>query len=233
MASGLDASIVKSFWDCFESRCLTVIGDAYQSINKQRQIDISWDEENISANIYHHIDENVKAIEWNIFVSDECRQYTEKILENKKKAKNSARIDLKMVTNWNKQRVRYFVEAKNLIESDTRKAGRKTVVRAKKWHKRYIETGINHYLDGHYPPNGCLLGYVLQGDPSRIVRLINALLREKSRLNEILIKTDSGFESIDCMYLSRHEISGEARIIKHLMLKFGNFSISPFSAKGA
>ncbi|MFA7173824.1 MAG: hypothetical protein WC340_10485 [Kiritimatiellia bacterium] len=42
MASGLNAPIVKDFHACFESRCLTVIGDAYHSINKLRKIDINY-----------------------------------------------------------------------------------------------------------------------------------------------------------------------------------------------
>lgn len=221
MASELKAFIVKDFCSCFENQCLFLLGDAYRAINMSRKIDINWDEENISANIVDHIEHNVKAIEWNIYIADECRQYTEEILANKKKAKNSSRIDLKMTTNWNRERIRYYAEAKNLIECDTTKSCRKTKISARKWHKRYVETGIDHYLDGHYPSNGCLLGYVLQGDPCKIAQLINVQLNDKSRAGESLVEAEFLVEGIKSTYTSCHSINKSDLTIKHLFLKFG------------
>lgn len=221
MASELKAVIVKDFHDCFETRCLLLIGDAYRATNMSRKIDINWDEENISANIIDHIEHSVKAIDWNINIADECRQYTEEILANKRKAKNSSRIDLKMSTNWNQQRIQYYAEAKNLVECDAIKSGRKTKVSARKWHKRYVETGIDHYLDGHYPLNGCLLGYVLQGDSCRIAQQINVQLHDKLRSSECMVKADCVVGNIDYMYTSCHEISDRLVFLKHLLLKFG------------
>ena len=221
MASGFKISLVQDFRASFEHNCLVLIGEAYQGLRISRSIDINWDEENISANVVHHIYESIKAIDWNISIDDECQQYTEEVLSNKKKAKNSSRIDLKMSTNWNRQRVCYFAEAKNLIECDTVKSGRKTKVSAKRWHKRYVATGIDHYLDGHYPSNGCLLGYVLQGDPCEIAQLINLQLNDKSRVGESLTKAGFSVSGIKSIYTSSHTTKKSDLMIKHLFLKFG------------
>ena len=74
------------------------------------------------------------------------------ILNNKKSAKSASRIDLKLSTNWidATKRVCYFVEAKNLIENNCAKQGRKSKLSAKKIQERYISTGIDHFISGEW-----------------------------------------------------------------------------------
>lgn len=137
MAGFLNNDIICDFENSFRTNCLILIGEAYKWLKDTKNITVDWNEETISANILTHIDENEKAIAWNINVSDECRQYHQAILNNKKSAKSASRIDLKLSTNWidATKRVCYFVEAKNLIENNCAKQGRKSKLSAKKYKK--------------------------------------------------------------------------------------------------
>ena len=190
MAGFLNNDIICGFENSFRTNCLILIGEAYKWLKDAKNITVDWNEETISANIFTHIDENKKAIAWNINVSDECRMYHQAILNNKKSAKSAFRIDLKLSTNWIEatKRIGYFVEAKNLIENNCAKQGRKTKLSAKKIQERYISTGINHFISGEYPSNGCMLGYVIEGTPTRIVENINEILLQATRSDETLKK---------------------------------------------
>ncbi|MEG2403099.1 MAG: hypothetical protein RSA66_10140 [Muribaculaceae bacterium] len=206
MAGLLDDNIISDFEKSFRTNCLILIGEAYKWLNDRKIVSVDWSEETISANILTHIEESEKAVILNINISDECRGYNQDILNNKKSAKSAPRIDLKLTTNWSdaKKRVTYFVEAKNLIEIDCIKQGRTSKLNANKIHKRYISTGIDHFVSEYYPANGCMLGYVLEGTPNGIVERLNVLLRNSSRGTEILERVDQDIPYIKDIYSSCH-----------------------------
>lgn len=219
MIGVLDTEIVNGFQYAFEQNCLSLFADAYVHINRTLKITTDWEEENISANFFDYIDKSKVAIGLNINISDEYRLYYRKILSGKISAKSAARIDFRLTTNWTQgtKRLEYFVEAKNLIESDCFKKGRTTKLNAKKSQKRYIETGINHFISKKYPQNGCLVGYVLQGDPDKIVQKINIYLRLYNRNAEQLNNADSQIPNLPYSYISSHDIGFQ---IKHFFLAF-------------
>lgn len=168
---------------------------------------------------FTHIYENEKAIAWNINVSDECRLYHQAILNNKIRARSAFRIDLKLSTNWIKatKRVCYFVEAKNLIENNCTKQGRKSKLSAKKIQERYISTGIDHFILGDYPANGCMLGYIIEGTTTRIVENINEILFQKTRSNETLKKKELDIPYLEEAYISVHL---NDYVLHHYFLQF-------------
>jgi hypothetical protein len=215
----LDTDIIASFQEAFEHNCLSLFGDAYLHISKTMNITIDWEEENISANFLNYIDHSERAIGLNINISDEHRLYNASILSGSIKAKSASRIDFKLTTNWtqNLKRLDYFIEAKNLIEFDCPKRGRKTKLIAKENHKRYIETGINNFITKTYPQNGCLTGYVLQGDIGRIVKKINVYLNYLKRDSEQLVNIKSNIPSLPYFYISSH---ASGLILKHFFLDF-------------
>ena len=65
------------------------------------------------------------------------------------------------------------MEAKNLKEKDS------------DLKRRYIDTGINSFVSKRYE-NGCLLGYVLEGDLDKTVAGVNKLLKKDDRGSESL-----------------------------------------------
>lgn len=211
--------IASDFENSFRNNCLILIGEAYEWLTHKKHITIDWNEETISANIFTHIDENEKAIEWNINVSDECRLYNQAILNNKKSAKSAPRIDLKLSTNWieRTKRVCYFVEAKKIIENDCSKLGQKTKLNAKKMQKRYVSTGIDLFISGEYPSNGCMLGYILEGATTRIVEKINEILIQATRSREILKKEKLNIPYIEETYISEHLSD---YVLHHYFLQF-------------
>jgi hypothetical protein len=218
MPGKLKTSIVQDFENSFILNCLTLFGEAFVFIKENQNITIDWEEENISANFFDHIDKSEQAIALNINIADEHRLYYNSILTGKKPAKTASRIDFRLSTNWIEQRKRFefFIEAKNLIETDSFKTGRKTKVSAQKLHERYIETGIDKFVSGKYPNKGCLVGYVLQGIPDNIVLMINSCLENRSRSEERLVKMADKIPHIDYSFRSFHERFE----LRHYLLQF-------------
>lgn len=169
----------------FEQRCIELLEWACETLKLEKRINADWGEENITANLYVLIHNSQRSIEYDIHPECEHPFFSPDILDNKKKAKSATKIDLAFQHNWSGQRFMFYVEAKNLIENDVRKTGRKTKTRAAKVIERYIVKGIDHYLNQHYPL-GCLLGYVFNGTVSGVVNAINARLDNKNRSSESL-----------------------------------------------
>lgn len=213
MIGSLSSDIISQFQDSFETNCLSLFGEAYVHINNTLDVSVDWEEENISANIFNYINNCERAIGLNINISDEHRLYYQDILSGQVTAKSASRIDFRLTTNWTqeKRRCEFFIEAKNLIESDCVKKGRKTKLKAKQNHERYINTGIDNFISDKYPRKGCLIGYVLQGNPDNIVLKINSILDKSNRNEETLLKQICQIENLSSYYISNH--------VNHLRLR--------------
>lgn len=213
----LDVSIVNLFKQGFEWKCINLLIDAYTYVNSSNNINIDCEEEYISAVLFDYIDYCQQAINWKIDITPEYRLYKDDVLKKVKSAKAASRIDFRLCGWSNNSKLTYFVEAKNLIEIDSYKSNRKSKIPATKLHIRYIETGIDNYLSGQYPSNGCLVGYVLQGKTENIVSMLNTCLCNLNRKPEILQL--QSFEQINFKpyYISSHN---NASSIKHLMFDF-------------
>jgi hypothetical protein len=215
----LNDAIIGTFNCEFEYRCMSLLVESYFYVKLQYRIDIGCEEEYISAILFDYIDKCPQASQWNIDIVPEYRLYKNEVLKKKKSAKTAPRIDLRFC-GWSYDRkLTYFIEAKNLIETNTakNKKERKSKISAKHLHKRYIETGINNYLSGHYPSNGCLSGYILQGKTENIIDCINQHLQNCSREQEILIRQSFELPNFDSSYRSKHKNN---ITIKHLMFDF-------------
>ena len=207
MNGSINPIYVNNTLQILEYRCFTLLIEGYNVVKSTKNITIDWNEEDISKELILSLQTNKNRKDWNIRVEAEHRLYKNDGVP----ANKSPRIDfcfsaLSVATEWE-----FFAEAKNLIENDSSKTGRKTKISATSLHKRYIETGINNYVSGKYPSNGCLLGYTLQGTITNIIVSINELLSNNKRQSEQLHFDNS----IDC-YISKHnELS-----LKHLMFDF-------------
>lgn len=181
----IDASLVSRIKPLFEQRCVAVLKWAAITLKSSKAITVDWGEENITANIYELIRNSQDAHDQNIIPEYDYPVFNQDILNNKKNAKTTPRIDLVFQHNWNGQHNSFYVEAKNLIEKDVLKTGRKRKTKASTLLNRYIKTGIDHYVDAYYPP-GCMLGYVLNGTIAGVVDALNEILNKKGRSTEIL-----------------------------------------------
>ncbi|ATR92357.1 hypothetical protein [Porphyromonas gingivalis] len=197
-----------------ERRCLTLLCDGYCVVKSKGSISIDKEEEDISKELLLSINANIKRMEWQIDIIPEYRLYKNDGIA----AKSAARIDFRF-SGWSTNQWEYFAEAKNLIEIDSFKAGRKTKISANKLHRRYIETGIDNYLSSKYPQNGCLIGYILQGKTENIVSMLNICLCALNRKTELLQSKDLEFADFISCYVSSHE---KFLSMKHLMFDFAN-----------
>lgn len=181
----IDPVLVAQVRSAFEQTCIELLEWACQTLKSNKKVDTDWGEENINANIYTYIKDSQKSIDADIHVESEHPFYNQDILDNKKKARKAPRIDMVFQHNWSSKRFVFYVEAKNLVEHNHTKTGRKRAVKANTIQKRYIETGVDHFLKEHYP-KGCILGYVLNGTIYGVVNALNSILVKAGRNCELL-----------------------------------------------
>lgn len=184
---------------------------------KTSHYELKWEEEQLSAHLISHMENLSETSHYRMDIIPEPRLYDQAVIEGNKPPKKSPRADIRicMWSTWGTpDRFEYIVEAKNLSEQDwTKESGSKVIAKAQK--KRYIETGIDHFIQGHYP-KGCLAAYVVQGNPDRIVTDINKILEAQSpsRKKEILQDKKDIYSYPHC-YKSEHSIG----ILQHFILK--------------
>jgi hypothetical protein len=193
-------------------------GEAFAFIKVNKTVTIDWEEENISALFFDYIDKSERAINLHINIFSEYRLLNDSILSQEQSAKSASRIDFRFTKDWTNQlkRIEFFIEAKNLIENDCLKANRKTNLSASYLTKRYIETGIDNFVSGKYPPKGCLVGYVLNGMPLNIVQKINSNLECRNREEEKLYQIGTNILALEHIFCSTH---GTFQL-RHHLLKF-------------
>ncbi|GHV10074.1 hypothetical protein FACS1894162_2470 [Bacteroidia bacterium] len=214
MSDNFNSIFVNSTLQILEKRCLTLLSEGYFILKSEGNISVDWDENDISKKLIMSLKGNMKRMSWKIDIVPEYLLYNDDNLPAKEAPRIDFRFSCWMPTEW-----AYFAEAKILIETDAVKTGRKTKISAKRLHKRYVETGIDNYVSGKYPSNGCLIGYILQGQKENIINSLNKCLSNYKRNSEILQEQSFGLQDFNACYLSTHK---DFFLIKHLMFDFAN-----------
>lgn len=111
----------------------------------------------------------------------------------------------------------YFAEAKNLSENDWVKPSG-AQVRASYYLDRYIKTGIENYLTGRYP-EGCLVGYIVNGCTSPVVAGLNNLILSKGLNPRIGQLAQAQAASWSAHYHSDNLLQTDVFPIIHLLLQ--------------
>ncbi|TLP81855.1 hypothetical protein [Maribacter sp. ACAM166] len=199
---GLNKVIVACFKRGFEEKCFQLITESYVSAMEAKVIKLNWDENDITSELHEHIKENPLRLEWSIVTNVEQHLPKDDIKKEKGFAAKLPRIDLRLVTINSSLEYEYHMEAKNLKEKDS---GLK---------RRYIDTGIDNFVSNKYD-NGCLLGYVLDGELDKTVDGVNKLLKKDERgLEYLKFRT---YDLHDKYYESVHPNNLQ---IKHFMFDF-------------
>lgn len=214
MSGTFKSEYINSTLQILERRCLTLLSEGYYATKSNGNISIDWEEEDISKELLLSLSANKKRQEWQIDIIPEYRVYKNDGIA----AKSASRIDFRF-SGWTINQWEYFAEAKNLIEDDSSKIGRKTKISATALHKRYVETGIDGYVLEKYPSNGCLIGYILQGTTQTIVSFINNYLCISGRTSEILEPQCFDLDRLKSCYISKHN---NTLAIKHLMMDYAS-----------
>ena len=206
MAGILTTSIFLNFQNKFKERCTTLIVEAYHTSISNKSISLNFEENDITAILHNHIDENPKRINWKISTNRENHQFDKTVIHTKGFAAKFSRIDVRFGKFWQNNEYKYYIEAKNLKSNYS---GLK---------RRYIDTGIDNFLNGgkYFDCDGFLVGYILEGTVQNCVDGINKLLKKDNREKEIIEKS-STILSIDS-HFSQHQEKG----IYHLFLNYVN-----------
>ena len=214
MSGKLNQDIVSIFKSKFEDNCVGLLIDAYNSLKKSGRNVNEESENNITAQIVGYMKKNPKRTDLQINLERENYLDGEDIYDGIENADKSSRIDIKFSV-WNSNmEYEFYMEAKNLAENNWKKKSTNAVVNANKLQKRYIDTGIDNFTNGRYP-NGCLLGYVLDGTTSKVVELINKLLISAKRKMEMLSWYNK--YQVDYHYISEHK-GTSVPTLKHFLL---------------
>ena len=166
----------------FERKCIYVFVDAYYSLIQENTFTSSWKENKITKELVRHFKKSNYFTKWGLDIIREY--YLDDYYEDTDPDK-TPRIDIKITNNQTKKKFDYFIEAKNLCETDWNKSDGATVKSSYQLN-RYVNKGIKHFISGYYPSNGCLCGYILHGDTKNIIQKINEILNKKSLNNLIL-----------------------------------------------
>lgn len=163
----------------FEYKCLFILTDGYRAMKKAGKYSVSWEEEDLTAQLIYYTESSSACKKWKIHVVPEIRIYTEEIIYGKKSSKKASRIDMKMLSWQNEHKDIYHIEAKNLCENDWHKKDGSKVSSSYQLN-RYVNAGVKHFFSNYYPSNGCLCGYILNGDNDIIIDKLNDILKKKS-----------------------------------------------------
>jgi hypothetical protein len=209
----LNKNIIETFKVTFQDNCLILLIDSYNSaINTGNNFE-ELDENSITAQLVGFMKKNSLSLDYKIDITREFYLDNDETYLGTKSADTSPRIDIRFMNWTTSDKFEYFIEAKNLYETNWQKVGNKSQVDSTKYAKRYIDTGIQNFIIGKYSC-GCLVGYVLRGDPDKIADKINTILSSANRAKEILKKNKNLV--INYFFISEHS----SLKLNHFFLKF-------------
>ena len=208
----------------FKIVCLGLLEAAYTKVLASGVVTREWDENAISEVLVGRINDDSSAIAKHITAITEKRLLPQGLVNALASVDDAYRIDINIGGfGWSKEEYRttYFMEAKNLYCNGFIKKGNKSKTSPDKYAQRYINTGIDNLLNGHYPLNTLLLGYVLEGTVHEAVKLVNKhLVKNLRRAERIVIRKNVQFPDLK-FATSNHQ---KTVSIEHCFLSFDHNS---------
>ncbi|WP_152560107.1 hypothetical protein [Hymenobacter sp. IS2118] len=133
-----------------------------------------WKEDNLTSCLIDSIELTRVLHNSQISVNPQALIISEEITYQGADFLSAPKVDFKFSSWHGTRETHYYAEAKNLSEFDWQKPDG-ALVRASEQRGRYIDTGIENFLTERYP-QGCLVGYIVNGQVASIVSGINRLL---------------------------------------------------------
>lgn len=218
MNETLNIALIDDFQGSFENLCLRILHEGYEFMLSNGRYQSDWAEESLTAHYYWCLQQINLRIEWQVSIHCEVRQYGEDHIFEGFSAKSAPRIDMEL-SRWESKTELFFrVEAKIFFENDKIRPNG-TKVKATDGHKRYIETGIEHFLSGHYPLPGCLIGYVVEGDSHKILSSINNLIVSNGLSPRVGVIEQESPPLYSELYFSTNQSTSGDTLLRHFMLK--------------
>ena len=216
MIENFNSSILGDFQQSFENLCLRILHEGYELMLANQKYQTTWAEESLTAHYYWCLKNLDSRRKQNISIHCEVRQYDDPYFFEGFSAKSASRIDLELSKWYSEEESTFQVEAKILFQNDKPlpSGGKAKAIRG---HERYIKTGIEHFLSGHYPLPGCLVSYVVEGDKQQILSSINFFIRSKGPdVGEIQQETTLPYPDL---YFSINRTASSQMLLRHFMLR--------------
>jgi hypothetical protein len=196
-----NTTIYNKYRNAFEQKCFRLIIEAYQTSLTEKVIQLNWNENDISYELYEKMEGNSARIKYKIHIVPEFR-LPKDVIKVKGFADKLPRIDLRMSHFALDDELKYLFEAKRLKEKGAQLK------------RAYINKGMDRFISAKYPI-GCMLGYLLEGKPNETIKGINKLLEKNMRSPEILHPQSN--KLFQYYYESNHSLIGT---MKHLIFDF-------------
>lgn len=187
---GLSGGFISDAGLSFKMVCLHLLEMAYCEARNARIVTCEWDENAISEVLTSSMNTNTETIQYHITAIVEKRLLNGDLYSAPSSVDDAPRIDIMIggfTSGPNVARTQCYMEAKNLYCQDFVKSGNSSKTSSVAYAKRYIDTGIDKLLIGHYPGDTLLLGYVLNGTVQPAVDIINARLAYCTRSGETIL----------------------------------------------
>lgn len=217
MNGQLNAAIVLQFRNRFATDCIDCILMGYDKMRSERIYDVNSVEDNLTVHLVRNMEEGGYLEAKDIIVDVQHKLYNRDVSYGPGDPANTPVIDLKFGKVWSKKDYRFYVEAKNLSEKNwTKTTG--ASVRSYDSRSYYISDGIERFLSGYYP-EGCLIGYVVNGTTSGVVSNLNRLITKRGSGPRIgTLEPDVSIAQGSC-FLSDNQLSHRTLTLRHLMLQ--------------
>ncbi|MDP2161495.1 MAG: hypothetical protein Q8K02_13500 [Flavobacterium sp.] len=181
------------------------------------KVNSSWEEKTFSSHLVSLMKNCEIALKYDLIITKEEELEDNEIDNGLKSSKEANPIDIRFHNIWQKIRLDYSIEAKNISSSEWEKTnGNK--VNASQQQTEYITKGIDRFLTGHFKDkNGCMLGYIVNGKLEDLLSKINTKIvlqkcnSEKIDFTQLLINNHKIYESFH-----------PHRNLKHLFFDYSN-----------
>lgn len=194
--------------NAFYSSCGGLLIKAYKKVLYDAVYKVTWEEDTFTANMFKAMDEICQEEEVPYMPLYQEPQLTKDILSGATRPGRAKKIDIVFATFY-APRLKYRIEAKVLAERNTENRN------AKHLSNEYVVSGIDRFVKKDYEPEGCMVGYIINGGADSVVKAINLVLTSRCRQKETLRGKHSIGEYEFC-YNSVHTDFG----LKHFLLHF-------------
>lgn len=217
MTPGISQAVRAKIKASFISHCIEAINIGYTRILANGSYELDWEEDSFTYHLVAHIELSGFLDNYKISINPQPPIISHAIAFEGADSKKAPKVDFKF-SNWSgPKEVKFYAEAKNLSEQDWHKTSG-ALVKSSKQRGRYIKTGIENFLSDRYP-EGCLVGYVLNGSTVAVVSSLNSLIQKRKLEPRIgLIALDHTAVWPICYY-SDNEKDGQPYRLVHLMLQ--------------
>jgi hypothetical protein len=212
-----------NMWLLFVQAVLDITVEAYQRMREQVKVRPDWEEDHFTINLGKIIQSIGFHHELNLMVQVRGRTHTTSMYQGTTSAKEAKEIDIRLWGRWENYDDVYFAwECKRIGEGRINPSHKNLI-------SQYIDEGMMRFIEEEYGKEvdtAGMLGYVMSGDVSRIVRGINRSMRRAKVVGRLSDKDNlrlaTPIAALPCVYESRHVRTQSHSGIRlhHLFLEF-------------